>query len=109
MTKERDSEREMIRKENMRLREQIHAMLEQRRGGATTSEPKRRSTSVGFSHQGNEKITFRLQALLNHCLCSDGLSRDKTIDQPYEEEITDDPEVTEGTEVCLNILVFGFY
>jgi hypothetical protein len=30
----------------------------------------------------------------------DGLSREETIDQPYEEEITDDPEVTEGTEVC---------
>lgn len=53
MTKERDAEREMIRKENMRLREQIHAMLEQRRGN--TSEPKRRSTSTGISHQGEKK------------------------------------------------------
>ncbi|XP_059480825.1 rho guanine nucleotide exchange factor 12 isoform X2 [Neocloeon triangulifer] len=49
MTKEREEEREMIRKENMRLREQVHAMLEQRRSG--TARPKRRATSTGFSRE----------------------------------------------------------
>jgi hypothetical protein len=55
MTKEREEEREIIRKENMRLREQVHAMLEQRRSG--TSRPKRRATSTGFSRQG---ILFKI-------------------------------------------------
>ncbi|CAB3378735.1 Hypothetical predicted protein [Cloeon dipterum] len=49
MTKDREEERELIRRENMRLREQVHAMLEQRRSGA--SRPKRRATSTGFSRQ----------------------------------------------------------
>jgi hypothetical protein len=43
---------------------------------------------------------YALTMTFKHNFSSDGLSRGETIDQPYKEEITDDPEVTEGTEVC---------
>lgn len=103
MAKERDEERELLRRETQRLREQVHAMHEQRRSQHGSTRPKRRATATGMSTSGTSLKLVSSPHVAHVTLITAFLSVDSassSADQQPDDvdSITDQPLDTEPSQ-----------